>query len=424
MSPTDWTVPAKAASVPASSGVARATTRQNSRQSKPTAWTRIAFAMVRRMRKGTLTVELPLGRRFEFQGSQPGPRAEVRLKDQNVARRLLLGGDLAVAESYLDGAWESPDPAALTELFAVNSDYISKAIDGHWVGRAWRRIGHFQRRNSRMGSRRNISHHYDIGNAFYARWLDPTMTYSSAIFADPNEELEAAQLRKYRRLADMLELRPGQTVLEIGCGWGGFSCLLAREYEVKVVGLTLSTEQREEAIRRVAAEGLSERIEIRLQDYRDVTESFDRIASIEMLEAVGESYWPTYFATLRDRLRAGGRAALQVITINDQIYESYRANPDFIQKYIFPGGMLPSPARLAAQFSDAGLSPVTDDGFALDYARTLAIWRSRFLEAWPAIAEQGFDDRFRRMWEYYLCYCEGGFRAGHIDVRQIVLEHA
>jgi cyclopropane-fatty-acyl-phospholipid synthase len=371
-----------------------------------------------------MSVVLPGGQRFEFQGQHPGPTAEIHLNDQGVARRLLLGGDLAVAESYMEGEWESPDPTALIELFAKNWDYLSRAIDGHWLGRAVRRIDHFRRRNSKSGSRRNISHHYDIGNAFYARWLDPSMTYSSAIFETEDQDLEAAQMCKYRRLADMLELSPGQSVLEIGCGWGGFARLLAREYKVTVVGLTLSTEQRDEALARIAADGLSDQIEIRLQDYRDVTETFDRIASIEMLEAVGEAYWPTYFSTLRDRLRVGGRAAIQVITIDDQRFESYRTNPDFIQKYIFPGGMLPSPSRLAERVAKAGLGTVADDGFALDYAKTLAVWRERFLEAWPAITEQGFDERFRRMWEYYLCYCEGGFRAGHIDVRQIVLKHA
>ena len=424
MSSTDWTAPAKAAPNSASDNVARLTVTTASRQARLSAWTRFAFLILRRMRKGSLTVVLPDDRRFEFRGSLGGPEAEVHLENQNVVKRLILGGDLAFAESYLDGGWQSPDITALVELFANNWDHVPRAIDGHWLGRAARRVGHFRRRNSKTGSRRNISHHYDIGNAFYARWLDPTMTYSSAIFEHPDEELEAAQMRKYRRLAEMLDLRPGQTVLEIGCGWGGFARLLAREYGVKVVGLTLSTEQRAEAMSRIAADGLSDRIEIRLQDYRDVTESYDRVASIEMLEAVGEAYWSTYFATLRDRLVPGGRAAIQVITINDRNFESYRANPDFIQKYIFPGGMLPSPARLASRFRGAGLRTVEDDGFALDYARTLAVWRARFLKAWPAITEQGFDDRFRRMWEYYLCYCEGGFRAGHIDVRQIVLEHA
>jgi len=425
MSSSDWTVSRAKSGGETKTGIVSApVTGQGGERTNPSLWTRLAFAMLRRLRMGSLSVVLPDGQRFEFKGSHPGPTAEVRLQNQNVSKRLLLGGDLAFAESFMDGDWESPDLTSLIELCAVNWDYISRAVDGHWLGRAMRRIGHFRRRNSKTGSRRNISHHYDIGNAFYARWLDPTMTYSSAIFDELDEDLEAAQMRKYRRLADQLDLSPGQSVLEIGCGWGGLARLLASEYGVKVVGLTLSTEQRDEAINRIAADGLSDKIEIRLQDYRDVTETYDRIASIEMLEAVGEAYWPTYFATLRDRLAQGGRAAIQVITINDRNYESYRANPDFIQKYIFPGGMLPSPGRLATRFAGANMRVVADDGFALDYARTLAIWRGRFLKDWPAIAEQGFDERFRLMWEYYLCYCEGAFRAGHIDLRQIVMEHA
>lgn len=425
MSSTDWTAQAKSqtrsVTQPTRGGAAAQPSRRKARMSP---WVRFVFLILRRIRKGSLAVVLPDGHRFEFKGALPGPEAELKLRDPNVAKRVLLGGDLAFAESYMDGAWESPDPTALVELCVNNWDVVSRAADANVLVRSARRIGHFRRRNSKTGSRRNISHHYDIGNAFYARWLDPGMTYSSAIFEGPHEELEAAQERKYRRLADMLKLQPGQTVLEIGCGWGSFARLLAKEYGVKVVGLTLSTEQRDEALQRIAGDGLTDRIEIRLQDYRDVTGTFDAIASIEMLEAVGEAYWPTYFATLRDRLAPGGHAAIQVITIDDRNYDSYRSNPDFIQKYIFPGGMLPSPSRLARHVEEAGLATLANDGFALDYARTLAVWRARFLTAWPAIKEQGFDDRFRRMWEYYLCYCEGGFRAGHIDVRQIGLKHA
>ncbi len=425
MSSTDWTAQAKTITGPLAEkpdGRAGAATVRTPARLSP--WTRFAFMILRRIRIGTLFVVLPNGHRFEFRGALAGPEAELRLRDQSVAKRVLLGGDMAFAESYMDGDWESTDPTALMELCALNWDVVSRAADGNVIVRSARRIGHFRRRNSKTGSRKNIRHHYDIGNDFYACWLDPSMTYSAAVFERPDENLEAAQNRKYRRLADMLKLKPGQTVLEIGCGWGSFARLLAKEYGVKVLGLTLSTEQRDEALKRIAADGLSEQIEIRLQDYRDVTGTFDAIASIEMLEAVGESYWPTYFRALRERLRTGGRAAIQVITIDDRNYDSYRTNPDFIQKYIFPGGMLPSPSRLAGQIADAGLVAVADDGFALDYARTLAIWRDDFLKAWNSIKEQGFDERFRRMWEYYLCYCEGGFRAGHIDVRQILLKHA
>ena len=394
------------------------------RASGLTLCTRVAFLVLRQLRRGTLVVELCDGQRFEFVGPEKGPSAEVRLTQPSVARKLLLGGDLAFAESYMAGECDTPDLGALTELFALNLNDLNQAIEGRWFGRLIRRARHFGRRNSKFGSRRNISHHYDIGNGFYARWLDPTMSYSAAIFDSPDEDLSQAQWRKYRRLAELLDLQPGQTVLEIGCGWGEFARLLAREYSVKVVGITLSTEQCQEAKRRIAKDGLVDKVEIRLQDYRDVSETYDRIASIEMLEAVGESYWPVYFEKLHRCLARGGRAALQVITINDAGYESYRRNPDFIQKYIFPGGMLPSPSRLTNQFQAAGLTPFADDGFGDHYARTLAIWRRKFLESWPSILDSGFDDRFRRMWEYYLAYCEGGFLAGHIDVRQIGLKHA
>ncbi|MBM85970.1 MAG: SAM-dependent methyltransferase [Rhodospirillaceae bacterium] len=389
-----------------------------------TLWTRIAFFVLRQLRRGTLVVELWDGQRFEFVGPEKGPCAEVRLAQPSVPRDLLLGGDLAFAESYMAGESHTPDLGALTELFALNLNDLAQAIEGRWFGRLIRRVRHFSRRNSKFGSRRNISHHYDIGNGFYARWLDPTMSYSAAIFDNPEEDLTQAQIRKYRRLANLLDLQPGQTVLEIGCGWGEFARLLAREYSVKVVGITLSAEQRQEAQQRVFKDGLGDKIEIRLQDYRDVSETYDHVASIEMLEAVGESFWPIYFEKLRQCLARGGRAALQVITINDAGYESYRCNPDFIQKYIFPGGMLPSPSRLNQQFLAASLTPFADDGFGDHYARTLAIWRRKFLESWPVILDSGFDERFRRMWEYYLAYCEGGFLAGHIDVRQIGLKHA
>jgi cyclopropane-fatty-acyl-phospholipid synthase len=250
------------------------------------------------------------------------------------------------------------------------------------------------------------------------------MTYSSAVFESGEEDLEPAQRRKYRRIADMLHLEQGQTILEIGCGWGGFASVAAREYGARVVGLTLSQEQHDYAIERAKREGISDKVSIQLCDYRDVDGRFDHIASIEMFEAVGEQYWPVFFDQVKARLTETGRAALQIITINDKDFGSYRRNPDFIQKYIFPGGMLPSVNRLARQFDASGLRCVANDGFGMDYARTLAIWRERFLARWPEIAPLGFDERFRRMWEYYLCYCEGGFRAGLIDVRQIALKQA
>jgi cyclopropane-fatty-acyl-phospholipid synthase len=275
--------------------------------------------------------------------------------------------------------------------------------------------------NTRTGSRRNIAYHYDLGNAFYGEWLDPGMLYSSALFEDGANSLEAAQEQKCRRLLGLLEAKPGEHVLEIGCGWGGFACLAAKERGVKVTGITISQEQHDFAKARVQREGLAEKVDIRMVDYRDLAGRYDHVASIEMFEAVGEEYWGAFFHKVRDSLRAGGRAALQIITIDDRLFETYRRGVDFIQKYIFPGGMLPSIPALRRDTGFAGLNWLSDTGFGQHYARTLGVWRERFNEAWPVIQKMGFDERFRRMWNLYLAYCEGGFRAGNIDVVQVQL---
>ena len=387
-------------------------------------WTRVVLLMLKAVRMGELHLQTPNGQLHIIKGAEPGPKAHLLLRSDAVCRHLLLGGDLRFGEDYMDGAWDTPDLTALLAFGAANRNALAKALDGTRLGRFMKTLGHFSNRNTKSGSRRNIAHHYDIGNAFYGKWLDPSMTYSSAVFEPGEEDLEPAQRRKYRRIADMLQLEPGQTVLEIGCGWGGFASVAAREYGARVVGLTLSQEQHDYATERAKREGIADKVSIELCDYRDVDGRFDHIASIEMFEAVGEQYWPVFFDQVKARLTDTGRAAMQIITINDRDFEAYRRNPDFIQKYIFPGGMLPSEARLTDHFDASGLECVANDGFGIDYARTLAIWRERFLARWPEIAPLGFDERFRRMWEYYLCYCEGGFRAGLIDVRQIALKHA
>jgi len=280
------------------------------------------------------------------------------------------------------------------------------------------------RPNTRGGSRRNIYAHYDLGNEFFAAWLDPTMTYSSALFANGAEDLETAQRAKYRNLAQQIAVGPGQRLLEIGSGWGGFAITAAKEFGAKVTSITVSRAQAEHARARVFREGLAEHVEILLQDYRDVKGRFDRIASIEMFEAVGERFWPAYFGAVRERLLPGGLAGLQLITIADCYFEAYRRNVDFIQAYIFPGGMLPSPSALDRQAANAGLVRTSELGFGESYARTLAIWNERFQQAWPTVRELGFDERFRRIWTYYLAYCEAGFRTRSIDVVQTVLRPA
>ena len=368
-----------------------------------------------RLRCGTLTVITPEHMRVVYRAATPGPDAVLVLHRWRTLRRLLLNGDVGFAEAYMDGDWSSPDPTSLLELAARNAAPLSPAIDGTLPARLLNRVLHGLHRNTMSGSRRNIQQHYDLGNAFYARWLDGGMCYSSALYKEQDVTLEQAQAAKHARVLALLDVAPGHEVLEIGCGWGSMTELLA-QHDCTVTGVTLSPAQRDYARERLAALGLSVRANVALQDYRETTGSFDRVVSIEMLEAVGEAFWPRYFDILRTRLKPGGIAVLQVITIDDARFENYRRAPDFIQRYIFPGGMLPPPGALRRCIAEAGLTLQHVESFGDSYARTLAAWRRRFLDAWPQIAAMGFSDQFRRMWDYYLCYCESGFNAGAIDV--------
>jgi cyclopropane-fatty-acyl-phospholipid synthase len=387
-------------------------------------WTRALLYLLERASVGRIEIVLPGGDRHVFEGQEPGPSAVLELRDETVARQLLVGGDVAFAEAFMEGDWESPDPAAIVEYAARNAEAIDRHLGETVWGGLLRRALHAVRANTRFGSRRNIAYHYDLGNEFYRLWLDPTMTYSSAVFEHEDLSLEEAQRAKYRRLAGLLGLADGQSVLEIGCGWGGFAVTAAGERGCRVTGLTLSQRQRDFAVHRAEEAGLADRIDIRLEDYRDTKGLFDRIASIEMFEAVGEKYWPVFFERVRERLTQGGLAAMQIITIAESRFEAYRSRPDFIQRYIFPGGMLPTLTHLKSLAAQAGMDWRTDNGFGLHYARTLGLWHQRFVEAWPEVRKLGFDERFKRMWQYYLAYCEGGFRAGSIDVRQILIQRA
>jgi cyclopropane-fatty-acyl-phospholipid synthase len=333
-------------------------------------------------------------------------------------RRLLLQGDVSFAEAYMDGDWDSPDLPALIELAGRNMPTLTDAIDGTWYKRLRNRLLHRLNANTRRGSKRNITKHYDLGNDFYRTWLDAGMSYSSALYADPAMTLEAAQTAKQDRVIELLAPPAGARVLEIGCGWGGLAEKLVRDAGCHVTGVTLSPAQLEFSQARLAAADT----DLRLQDYRDVRGQFDGIVSIEMMEAVGEAYWPSYFAALRERLKPGGVAVIQAITIAEALFDGYKRCPDFIQRYIFPGGMLPTIQEIRRQTEQAGLVLRSSETFGLSYARTLAEWRQRFHAAWPRIQRQGFDERFRRMWDYYLAYCEGGFRAGNIDVGLYVLD--
>lgn len=382
---------------------------------------RMVLGAALRLPKGTLTAKLPDGRVILVGGNAPGPDAHVELRNWRLPGRAFSGGTIGVAESYIDGDWDSRDVTTFLELFVVNQETGEEVAGGaNWLLTTVQRIRHWLNENTRTGSKRNISAHYDLGNAFYREWLDPSMTYSSALYGTGANDLESAQAAKYRALARDGGIGPSSSVLEIGCGWGGFAEFAAREIGCRVTGLTISREQHDFARERIHKAGLSDRVEIKLQDYRDETGRYDNIASIEMFEAVGEKYWPVFFRKVKDSLKPGGMAAMQIITINEAAFDSYRRRPDFIQRYVFPGGMLPTPSLLKTLGSDQGLSFLKERVFAQDYARTLADWRERFWASWEKLVPLGFDDRFRKLWEFYLHYCEAGFRAEYIDVRQVV----
>jgi len=382
---------------------------------------RILLGLAARIDTGSLVVRIGDGRAYRVAGPRPGPDAEIVVQRPRMVARLVLGGSVGLGASYIDGDWDTPDLAALLTLAAANADAFSGLHMGARAVTALRRLWHRLNDNTRRGSRRNIAHHYDLGNAFYERWLDPSMTYSSAVFEREDDDLRAAQEAKYRRLARMMELAPGQRVLEIGCGWGGFAEVAAKEFGARVTAITVSREQLDFARRRIQREGLGERVEARFIDYRDVEGRFDRVASIEMFEAVGERHWPVYFGKVRDVLEPGGRAALQIITIADRWFEGYRRGVDYIQRYIFPGGMLPSMEALHRQWDRAGLALDCAEFHGQHYARTLAEWNRRFQATWHELEPMGFDRRFKRMWEFYLAYCEAGFRTGSTDVLQAAL---
>jgi cyclopropane-fatty-acyl-phospholipid synthase len=368
-----------------------------------------------RLASGELVIDTPSGGRLTLQGRVAGPRLRLSIHDWRLLYRLAAGWDLGLAEGYIAGEWSSPDLKALL-TWAAEDGVITDPLRRLRAFRLVPRIRHALNRNTRSGSRRNIAAHYDLGNAFYRRWLDDGMSYSAGLFSSPHLTLESAQEAKLDRVCELLELSGGERVLEIGCGWGALAERLMKTSAGSLVGVTLSREQLAYAQSRLSADIQTERCELRLQDYRDVDGQFDRIVSIEMLEAVGEAYWPTYFAKLRDRLRPGGVAVLQVITIDEPWFEDYRRRPDFIQRYIFPGGMLPTKRIIANQAGAAGLRPVLTASFGPGYARTTEEWRRRFELAWPEIEPLGFDQRFKRMWEYYLAYCQAGFETGAIDV--------
>ncbi|WP_068315755.1 SAM-dependent methyltransferase [Polycladidibacter hongkongensis] len=381
-----------------------------------TLWRALLDRVFGGVQEGSIIVQLPKGQTLHYgRVCADGAGVVVRIKRGRLVRRLASGGGLALAEAYLDGDWECDDLRGLFDVFVGNKQMLHGLITRGSLSKVLARLRHLARANTKRGSRRNIAFHYDLGNAFYRAWLDETMTYSSAYKLQPGGALAAAQRRKYARVLELCALSSGERLLEVGCGWGGLA-EEALKCGQRYHGITLSKEQLAFAQKRNSTRMTAGSDVLELQDYRDVNETYDAIASIEMIEAVGEEHWPAYFNVLHDALKPGGNAVIQAITIADDRFHSYRRNVDFIQHYIFPGGMLPCEATLRREAGDAGLELVELEYFGKDYERTLMLWRDRFLQAWPQIAELGFDERFKRMWHYYLVYCAAGFAEGTINV--------
>ena len=384
---------------------------------------RFILKMLNNLQYGALHLELPDGNSARF-GDDSYP-VTLRLHNWTLFDAVLKSGDIGFAETYIDGSWSTDNLTGLIMLFIRNRESVESLIYGKWWGNLLYRVRHLFNRNSRSGSKKNIHAHYDIGNNFYQLWLDPSMTYSSALFSNgQHDNLQQGQLAKYRRILQQLDVAAGDRILEIGCGWGGFAEVATTEGGAHVSGVTLSTEQLHYAQQRMQTKGVATQADLKLMDYRDLNDQFDAIASIEMFEAVGEAYWPTYFECVARNLKSGGRACIQTIVIADELFERYRTGSDFIQQYIFPGGMLPSPSVFRAQAEKQGLRVKAEISFGLDYARTLAEWRDGFHQNLSDIHQLGFDEKFQRTWEFYFGYCEAGFRADSISVMQFTLEKA
>ena len=396
-------------------------TSTNNQQNLPRYFARV-FDLVGKLNSGRVDFILPDGRRFRAEGLKPGPVAEVTINNPDVFARLVREGDLGFCDAYLDGWWTTPDLQAFMDFIHADNDDMYDGFPGMALVRAWEKARFWFQSNTKRQALKNISYHYDLGNDFYSLWLDDTMTYSSALFNTSQESLEKAQTAKYASMVDQMGVKPGDHVLEIGCGWGGFAEYAAKERGLKVTGLTISKEQLDYANKRIKSKGLSDKVNLKLQDYRDETGVYDGVASIEMFEAVGEKYWPVYFDKIKQCLKPGKQATLQIITIQDARWDVYRKSVDFIQKYIFPGGMLPSPSVLRQEIHRAGLSVQHSIEFGKSYSQTLRRWFEVFNNKWDDISAMGFDDRFRRMWNFYLTSCAATFESGNCDVTQITLQ--
>ena len=389
--------------------------------------TETVLGLLSKLRSGHLTLTLPNGVIKEFGNIGDTLRANIQVLDWSVFKQVLSHGDIGFAESYIRGEWNTSDLKTLLEITIRNRTILEKAIYGSWYGSLIYRLKHWLRDNSKSGSKKNIHAHYDLGNAFYTLWLDPTMSYSSAWFnLGDSQSLADAQKAKNTRILNSINTQPNHRLLEIGCGWGGFMEEVLRN-KASVTGLTLSTEQQSFAKHRLQnVQGTlssNQTFEVRLQDYRDCKEQFDGIASIEMFEAVGERHWPEYFHAIAKCLKAGGKACIQTIVIAEELFDRYRHNTDFIQQYVFPGGMLPSRKGFADLAAGAGLQVDAEFAFGSDYAKTLCLWRDSFNSKLQEITHLGFDEAFIRLWNFYLMYCAAGFSEKNIDVVQFTLSH-
>jgi len=379
------------------------------------------FDIAKRINRGRIDFVLNDGRTFRAEGAYPGPVTALHIHNVDAFARLMREGDLGFCDAYIEGWWSTPDLQAFLDFLRSDNDVLYDGFPGMTFVRVYERMRHWMNRNTRTQAKKNISFHYDLGNDFYGLWLDETMTYSSALFRTGQESLEAAQTAKYASMVDQMGAQPGDHVLEIGCGWGGFAEYAAKERGLTVTCLTISQEQYNFAKERIEKAGLSDKVTFKMQDYRDETGAYDGIASIEMFEAVGEKYWPAYFDTVRERLKPGKSATLQIITLAEERFESYRKGVDFIQKYIFPGGMLPSPGALRREVHQAGMEFLFSLEFGESYSQTLRRWHETFNKKWQDVQALGFDDRFRRMWNFYLTSCAAAFHSGNCDVTQITI---
>lgn len=384
--------------------------------------TKLFFKIMDRIQVGHFVLHLPDGEVRDYKGKTPGRKGELIIKDYASISKILASGDIGLAEAYRDNMIDSPDMTELLLLCIENQNALEAVFRGNFFGMIYYRLRHLFRGNSRKGSKKNIEAHYDLGNNFYKLWLDPTMTYSSAIFKNKDESLEDAQKNKYQRIIDTIKPKSSDHILEVGCGWGGFATMAALQTGCKVTCLTLSQEQYQYATDLVRKMGLDDQVKIKICDYRDETGTYDHIVSIEMIEAVGEEYWEQYFNMIESSLRPGGKAMLQSIYIVDELFDGYRKSTDFIQQYIFPGGMVLAP-QVFEKYSVKNNLEIKDFyKFGLDYAQTLNLWRKEFKEKYAEVKKIGFDDAFLKIWDFYYIYCEAGFLSRRIDVAQIVLQ--